>query len=90
MPEELAIALVVLVFAGWLIVKLFQGLAAVFNDAHEELSSSITKKAEQRYSRRKNNLTQHIRVVLPNELEQSPRPYFVNQRPVSTLWPHLS
>jgi Restriction endonuclease len=71
MPEELAIAVIVLVVAGWLIIKLFQAIATGLSDAHRELSKTIAKRAEQTISKKKSRLAQHVRVHLPNELEQT-------------------
>ncbi len=71
MPEELAIAIVVLVIVGWIAIKLFQLLAAGLSDAHEALNKSIEKKTGEIVAKRKSKLAQHVRVFLPNELEEA-------------------
>ena len=69
MPEELAIALVLLVIAGWIVVKLFQVLGEGLSSAHEALSRSIQGKTAKIFSWRKNKLAQNVRVFVPDELE---------------------
>ncbi|MGA9039913.1 MAG: restriction endonuclease [Terriglobales bacterium] len=69
MPEELAIAVVVLVVVVWLLVKIFQALGSFIGSVEKSLSDSITRRYNKRAFEKRTKLSQHIRVVLPNELE---------------------
>jgi hypothetical protein len=78
MPEELAIAIVVLVIAGWILVKLFQllaellkALATALRGSCKALSDSVNEKIGQMFTWRKSKLAQHVHVFLPNELERA-------------------
>jgi hypothetical protein len=71
LPEELSIALVVVLILGWIIVKVLQALASGLNEASEAFSQSLTKKRQDKSSQRKANLARNVRVFLPNELEEA-------------------
>lgn len=71
MPEEIGIALLVLIFVGWVVIKLVQVLAEGLSSAHKELGNTISRRSEQKFSKKKNRLAQHVRSILPNQLEQA-------------------
>lgn len=71
MPEELGIALVVLVIAGWVIVKLIQALVIGVSSAHNGLTRSIEEKARQLILWRKSKLAQHVHAFVPNDIERA-------------------
>ncbi len=68
MPEEIGIALVVIVVVVWLIAKLFQALGRAFNETQEKLSDQISARSKARLLEQKNKLSQFVSVVLPNQL----------------------
>jgi hypothetical protein len=71
MPEEVGIVLLILIFAGWVLIKLLQAFASGLSSTQREFSRSIRARAEQRLSKKKSRLAQHIHSVLPNQLEQA-------------------
>lgn len=78
MPEELAIAIIVLVVAVWILIKLFQALAELLkapadamHDAYKGLVDSINERIGRVFAWRKSKLCQRVRVFLPDELERA-------------------
>lgn len=73
MPEEIGIALVVLIVAGWGVIKIFEALAAETRNARVGWSRIFKKRAQERFENKKRGLAQHVRIMLPNELEEAER-----------------
>ncbi len=65
MPAEVAVFLIVVVGAIWLVVKVFVWLGTILDDAQ----NAYTRGQTQRHLEKKRRLSQHVRVVLPNELD---------------------
>ncbi len=53
MPEELAIAVVVLVVGIWLTVKILQGIGRLFEGIQRACSEAITQQGDSAVSRRR-------------------------------------
>jgi hypothetical protein len=70
MPEELAIALVVLIAAIWLLVKIVQGTAAAIGRATTSYSEASAKRKQGRCTKRRENLIQYVRCLIPDELDR--------------------
>ncbi len=73
MPEELAIALIILVIAVWLLVKIFQGLAGFLGEIQKESSRAILQAKKSRYTGKKTGLARHVRVSVPDQLDPAQR-----------------
>jgi restriction system protein len=73
MPEELGIALVILIVVGWLIVKALQALVAFADDRLARRRNARTKKNIRRELEKKGRLSQQVRVVLPDQLDLAER-----------------
>jgi restriction system protein len=73
MPEELAIAIVVLVIAIWIIAKIFQALVRGADKANKTLGQAILQSATRHRLRKKARLAPHVRIVIPNQLEGAQR-----------------
>lgn len=73
MPEEVGIALIALFVVGWLLFKLVEAVLTALGKAHNEISGEFASISARRFAKRKSNLSQHIRIVLPNELAQAER-----------------
>jgi hypothetical protein len=71
MPEEIAIIVVVLAIAGWLIVKIIQVLARSVDEIQKTCSKAIEQHKRARYSGKRSSLSKYIRVLLPHQLESS-------------------
>jgi hypothetical protein len=73
MPEELAIALIVLVVAGWIIVKILQGFAATVKEVQDSYTTAVARRRNERFTRKKNELSHSVRIAIPNQLETATR-----------------
>lgn len=71
MPEELAIALIILVIAVWLLVKILQGLARFIGEIQKESSQAILQGRKNRYISKKASLARHVRIALPDQLDST-------------------
>jgi hypothetical protein len=69
MPEEVAIALVVLFAIVWLIYKVVKGIAAVAQTAKEEFTSTIGSAQNRRFQKNRSAQVDHVRILLPDELK---------------------
>ena len=70
MPEELAIALVILVAVGWIVVKIFQALGRFVQTTHKTSIEAVARSKSERFVKKKSQLSRYVQVVLPNELEE--------------------
>jgi len=69
MPQELAIILVIVIGAIWLLVKIIQGIAAFLDQASKDYDAAAAKRKQNRYSRGRDRLRQYVRVLIPDELD---------------------
>lgn len=68
MPEELAIVVVVLVVACWLLVKMVRAFVDSVDAVWWTWSAALTKGRKNRYLKKKSVLSHFVQVVIPNEL----------------------
>src|SRR5689334_6973853 len=68
MPEEIAIALVVIIGVIWLVVKIFQALGNALSEAQKRSSAARAQNQRSRYLAKKAELSLHVRVLLPKQL----------------------
>ena len=73
MPEELGIALIVLVFIGWVLVSIFSTLSETLTTTVKKLDGFFAQMQAQRFDQRKAMLSERIRVVLPDDLPRAER-----------------
>ncbi|HXE09310.1 MAG TPA: hypothetical protein VN612_15510 [Acidobacteriaceae bacterium] len=73
MPEELGIALLVLVVLGWGLFKLLAYLLSLFNAGTAEFSNWHSRKAKERLARKRKAFERHVRVLVPDELGRARR-----------------
>ena len=71
MPEEIAIALIILVAAGWIIVKVVQALARALDNTQKGAIQAISQRNEARYLQKKLRISRHVTFLLPNQLESA-------------------
>ncbi len=71
MPEELGIAIVILVVAVWLVVKVFQAVGRALAETQKGLSEGIGKRVNASRVRRKGRLSEYVTVVLPGQLDSA-------------------
>lgn len=71
MPEEIGIALVVIVIAGWLLIKILQAFGRAIGEGFSGISDSISVRSKARFTRNKSKLSQYVSVVLPGQLESA-------------------
>jgi hypothetical protein len=69
MPEEIGIALVIIVIVGWLLIKTLQAFGRALSEAGKVFSNNRTARRSARFSQKKIRLSQHISLVLPNQLD---------------------
>src|SRR5579864_5679382 len=70
MPEELAIVVVVIIVAIWLVVKVLQGIASATDAARKSYSEAAAKRRQKRYAKGRDRFSQHVRVLIPDELNR--------------------
>jgi hypothetical protein len=69
MPEELAIALIVLVFVIWLIAVILKAIWQAAEGAHKAVLDHISNLTKARHLERKHRLSQYVSVLLPDQLD---------------------
>jgi hypothetical protein len=73
MPEELGIALVVLLVIGFVLFALARALLKVLSTVNEGINRILAQQSARRFEKRKRKLAPRVRIVLPNELAQAAR-----------------
>jgi hypothetical protein len=68
MPEELAIALVVLAVIGWILFKVFQVLAEAAESVNAAITKSLRKSQTDRHEKKRLALRLHCRQSMPSDL----------------------
>lgn len=69
MPEELIIAIALLIGAIWLLVKICQGIAIFVDSASKDLGAGVDKWKKNRYLKKRERLRPFVHTVIPNELD---------------------
>jgi restriction system protein len=73
MPEEIGIALVIIVIIGWVLIKLLQVFGRAIGEVLKGISDSLSVHSKARFIRNKSRLSQYISVFLPDQLEGTER-----------------
>ena len=68
MPEELAIALLVLFVIGWVLFKFVSAASRAASDAHKGFRKTVEEMRVRRFEERKAKLAPQIRFLLPDDL----------------------
>lgn len=84
MPEEIGIALVVIVIVGWLLIKILQAFGRAIGETLKEISDSLSAHSKTRFTQNKSKLSQYVSVVLPGELEAAEQALNAAQRRLQT------
>jgi Restriction endonuclease len=69
MPEEIGIALVIIVIVGWLLIKILQAFGRAIGETLKGISDSLSANSRVRFTQNKSRLSQFVSVILPNQLE---------------------
>jgi len=75
MPQELAIILVVLIGAIWLLVKIGQAIATFIDAAGKDYDAAAARRKEKRLVKGRERLRQYVHVLIPNELDEFERKF---------------
>jgi Restriction endonuclease len=73
MPEELAIALLVLFAIGWVCFKFISAASRAISDAHTGFLGTVEEMRVRRFEERKAALAPQIRFLLPDDMDKSER-----------------
>jgi restriction system protein len=73
MPEVLVIALIVLVFIGWLLFVAVGAVSDAITGVSIDMRKLLTEQRKKRFQQKKQLLAQRIRVILPNDLPRAER-----------------
>lgn len=73
MPEELGIALIVLLAIGLALFASVRAFLKALSTAREGVNGVLTQQSARRFEKRKSKLAPHVRIVLPKELERAAR-----------------
>lgn len=79
MPEELAIILVVLIGAIWLLVKIGQGAAKVMDAVTKDYNEAAARRKENRYAKGRDRLRQYVHAQIPNDLDMFEKKFEVTR-----------
>jgi restriction system protein len=79
MPQELAIILVVLIGAIWLLVKIGQGAANVMDAVTKDYNEAAARRKKNRYVKGRDRLRQYVHALIPNELDRFEKKFEVTQ-----------
>ena len=80
MPEEIGIALVIIVIAGWLVIKILQAFGRAIGETLKEISDGFSARSKARFTRNKNKLSQCVSVTLPGQLDAAEQALNTAQR----------
>jgi restriction system protein len=84
MPEEIGIALVIIVIVGWLLIKILQAFGRAIGETSKEISDGLSARSQARLLERKNKLSQYVSVFLPNQLDSAEQALDSIQRNLQT------
>ena len=84
MPEEIGIALVIIVIVGWLLIKILQAFGRASGETLKGISDSLSAHSKARFTQGKSRLTQYVSVILPNQLEAAEQVVNAVQRNLRT------
>jgi restriction system protein len=84
MPEEIGIALVIIVIVGWLLIKILQACGRAIGEALNGISDSLSVHSRARFTQNKSRLSQYVSVVLPSQLEAAEQAVNAVQRCLQT------
>ena len=79
MPQELAIILVVLIGAIWLLAKIGQGAAKVMDAVTKDYNEAAARRKENRYARGRDRLRQYVHALIPNDLDRFEKKFEVTR-----------
>jgi len=68
MPEEIGIAIVILIFGGWLLIKILQAFGHAIGETLKGISDSLDIRGKARFTKNRDKLSQYMTVILPNQL----------------------
>lgn len=71
MPEEIGIALIIIVFIGWFLIKLFQALGRAFDQTLKTTSDTLTAHSRASFQNKKQKLSRYVTVSVPNQLDSA-------------------
>lgn len=71
MPEELGIALVIIVIVGWLLIKGLEAFVNALEKTSKEVSDNLAAKSRARFVAKRSRLSQYVSVTLPNQLDSA-------------------
>src|SRR5258708_3580312 len=69
MPEEIGIALVVIVIVGWLLIKILKVFGRAVGETVRGVSDRLSNHSKARFTQSKSKLSQYVSVILPNQLK---------------------
>jgi hypothetical protein len=69
LPQELAIILVVIVGAIWLLAKIGQGISNFIDQSSKSYDQATAKRREKRFSKGRKDVGQYIHISIPDELD---------------------
>src|SRR3984893_16216484 len=75
MPEELVIALAILVGAIWLLVKIWQGIVGAFYQAQKNRTEAGARRKQIRYLEVQNKLRPYVHSQIPDELDPAEKKF---------------
>lgn len=84
MPEEIGIALVIIVIVGWLLVKILQAFGRAIGETLKGISDSHSVHSKARFTQNKSRLSQYVSVALPGQLEAAEQAVNAVQRRLQT------
>ena len=69
MPEEIGIAIVVLIVLVWLTAKILQVFGRAIGKSYKEFSDSLSARGNAHFLKRKTTFSQFVSVFIPNQLD---------------------
>jgi restriction system protein len=84
MPEEIGIALVIIVIAGWLLIKILQVFGRAVGETLKGISDSLAAHSNARFIRSKTRLSRYVSVISPTQLEAAEQAVNTVQRNLQT------
>jgi uncharacterized protein YdbL (DUF1318 family) len=80
MPEEIGIALVIIVIVGWLLIKILQAFGRAIGETLKGISDSLSAHSTARFTQSKSRFSQYVSVILPNQLDAAEQAVSAAQR----------
>jgi restriction system protein len=79
MPQEVAIVLLILAGAIWLLVVLFKGILSAIDDSARAFHEAAARRQRDHYSKQREKLKQFVHISIPNELDRFEKEFAVRQ-----------